>query len=74
VAHGARIRGPGLTRARAQADAPIKFVSRMRVTIGQTGVLMAKSRRGSLKLRFDHLGLPAERRDFWYPAEALTFP
>jgi hypothetical protein len=56
------------------ADAPIKFVTRMRVTIGQTGVLMAKSRRGSLKLRFDHLGLPVDRRDFWYPPEALCYP
>ena len=56
------------------ADNPIKFVAKMRATIGQRGVLVAKSRRGSLKLRFDHLDLPEDKREFWYPAEALTWP
>ena len=57
------------------ADAPIKFVARMRATIGQKGVLLAKSRRGSLKLRFaDNLGLPPDRREFWFPPQALSFP
>ena len=56
------------------ADNPIKFVAKMRSTIGQRGVLVAKSRRGSLKLRFDKLDLPEDKREFWYPAEALTWP
>jgi len=56
------------------ADNPIKFVAKMRATIGQRGVLVAKSRRGSLKLRFDQLDLPEDKREFWYPAEALTWP
>ena len=56
------------------ADNPIKFVAKMRATIGHCGLLVAKSRRGSLKLRFDHLDLPEDKREFWYPAEALTWP
>lgn len=55
------------------ADQPIKFVMRMKQTIGQLGRLMQKSRRGSLKLHFDLPELPDERRDFWYPAEALSY-
>ena len=54
-------------------DQPIKFVMRMKQTIGQQGRLMQKSRRGSLKLHFDLPELPDERRDFWYPAEALSY-
>jgi hypothetical protein len=57
------------------ADNPIKWVARMKLTVGQTGVLCAKSRRGSLKLRFDQLTeLPVERRDYWFPQECLTWP
>jgi hypothetical protein len=55
------------------ADNPIKFVAKMRATIGATGVLVAKSRRGSLKLRFDNLDLAEDKREYWYPAEALTW-
>jgi hypothetical protein len=55
------------------ADQPIKFVMRMKQTIGQLGRLTQKSRRGSLKLHFDLPELPDERRDFWYPAEALSY-
>ena len=55
------------------ADNPIKFVAKMRATIGARGVLVAKSRRGSLKLRFDNLDLAEDKREFWYPAEALTW-
>ena len=54
-------------------DAPIKFVARMKQTIGQVGRLVQKSRRGSLKLQFDLPELPEDRRQFWYPAEALMW-
>lgn len=55
------------------SDNPIKFVAKMKQTIGVRGVLVAKSRRGSLKLRFDNLDLAEDKREFWYPAEALTW-
>jgi len=53
-------------------DQPIKFVGRMTATVGQRGEIVQKSRRGALKLRFEGLSLPEDRKDYWFPAEALT--
>ena len=55
------------------SDNPIHFVPRMAKTIGMAGVLVAKSRRGSLKLRFEGLDLPPDKREYWFPSQALTY-
>ena len=45
----------------------------MRPNPTQIGELIAKSRRGSLKLRFDLPVLVAvDKREFWYPPQALV--
>lgn len=55
------------------AENPIKFVSKMKVTVGQVGVVTTKSRRGSLKLRFEGLDLPEDKKEYWFPPEALCY-
>ena len=41
----------------------------------QVGEVVAKSRRGSLKLRFDlPVLVAADKREFWYPAQARLCP